>query len=248
MTPADQDLHTLAGAFALDAVTEEERSVFSRHLTVCTACRDEIRELREATARLGSSEYAWPRPELRSETVRAAARISQLAPVRSGRLLTGGVTSARRKVAPKVALAATAVVLAAAAGLGLVVHDTMRTLHQSQQQNQLITEVLGAPDAVMRTAQVGPGVMARVVMSDREHMGVFTAHGLPALPAAKHYQLWLMGPLGNRPAGRLRVDHGGMAGPAVIRGLVAGDMIALTIEPAGTSTQPTSAPVVLIGP
>ena len=273
MASADHDLHTLAGAYVLDAITEEERSVFAGHLAGCAACRDEIRELREAAARLGSSEHVWPRPELRGETIRAASQTSQLAPApfgpdgsttpdrSTGRQAGGGarprwtrsrpprrLAAARRAAAPRLALAAAAVVLAAAVGVGLVMHDTMRTLHHSQQQNQLITAVLGAPDAVMRTAHVGAGGMARVVMSDREHMGVFTAHNLPALPAAAHYQLWLMGPLGNRPAGRLTVGHSGMAGPAVIHGLAVGDMIALTVEPAGASSHPTSAPVVLIGP
>jgi hypothetical protein len=40
--------------------------------------------------------------------------------------------------------------------------------------------------------------------------------------------------------------QGGMAGPAVVSGLAAGDMIGVTVEPATGSTTPTSAPVVMI--
>ncbi len=269
MTPADHDLHTLPGAFVLDAVDDDERSAFVAHLSGCAACRDEIRELREAAGRLGTAEFVWPRPELRGETMRAAARFSQLAPAvpaaagvaddaapvpasgrrpRLGYRRAGALRSATIRRMPRLAAGALAVAMAGGVVFGVVMHETMRTLHHSQHQKQLISAVLGAPDAVMRTARVGSGGMARVVMSDREHMGVFTAYHLPALPATSHYELWLMGPLGNRRAGRLSVSKGGMAGPAVIRGMAAGDMIALTVEPSGGSTQPTSAPVVLIGP
>jgi len=266
-TPGDHDLHTLAGAYVLDAVTGAERAAFTAHLAECAECRDEIRELREATARLGTSAYLWPRPELRGATMRAAARISQLAPVTADHPVAGqapappaagpGLTRAARGRAlrlagssaglrGRLAVVAAAAVLAGTAGFAAVMHDTMQTLHHSQRQSQLIASVLNAPDAVMRTARVGGG-MARVVMSHRERRVVFMASRLPPLPAAERYELWLMGPIGDRPAGMLRTRHGGMAGPAVISGLAAGDMIALTVEPAAGSRQPTSAPLVLIG-
>jgi Anti-sigma-K factor rskA len=69
---------------------------------------------------------------------------------------------------------------------------------------------------------------------------------LPALPTARGYELWLMGPAGDRPAGLLRVPADGMAGPTVLSGLGARDMIGLTIEPASGSPRPTSVPIVLI--
>ena len=47
------ELHTLAGAYALDAVPEADRARFERHLAGCDACAQEIAGLRETTARLG---------------------------------------------------------------------------------------------------------------------------------------------------------------------------------------------------
>ncbi len=251
MTSDDHDLHTLSGAYVLDAISDDERAAFTAHLADCAPCTDEIRELREATARLGTSEQLWPRPELRGDTIRAATMTSQLGPVISAHDKTAAEAAApvatRAPVWRRLALVAAAVVVAAGAGFGVVMHDTMQTLHHSQRQNQLIAAVLNAPDAVMRTARVGPG-MARVVMSHRRHMGVFTAYRLPPLPRADRYELWLMGPLGDRPAGMLRTRPDGMAGPTVISGMAYDDMIALTVEPAGGSPMPTSAPLVLIGP
>ncbi|HUJ04750.1 MAG TPA: anti-sigma factor [Streptosporangiaceae bacterium] len=250
MTSGDH-LHTLSGAYVLDAISDDERAAFTAHLADCGPCRDEVRELREATARLGTSQYLWPRPELRGHTIRAATMTSQLGPVISAHDQAApdaaALVATRAPVWRRLALAAAAVVVAAGVGFGVVMHDTMQTLHHSQRQNQLIAAVLNAPDAVMRTARVGTG-MARVVMSHRRHMGVFMAYRLPSLPRADRYELWLMGPLGDRPAGMLRTRPGGMAGPAVISGMAYGDMIALTVEPADGSRMPTSAPLVLIGP
>ena len=94
----------------------------------------------------------------------------------------------------------------------------------------------------MRTAPVSSGGMAIVVTSRREHMAVFIAHGLRPLPRTSRYELWLMGPRGERPAGMLGSDRKDMAGPALITGMSAGDMVGLTVEPASGSLRPTSAP------
>ena len=81
MTSDDHDLHTLAGAYVLDAITDAERARFAAHLADCAGCRDEVDELREAAARLGTAHAVRPRPELREQTIRAAYQHSQLAPV-----------------------------------------------------------------------------------------------------------------------------------------------------------------------
>lgn len=254
MATADNDLHTLLGAYVMDAVTEFERVRFTRHLAGCQECRAEIRELREAAARLGTATAVRPRSDLKQQTIRAAGRISQLPPaVPAGGPVTsrtGRAGQAWRKLTltSKTMLAAAAVLVAGACVLGVVTQQTMRQLNHSQRQSHMIAAVLNAPDVVILTAQVSSGGMATVMMSHREHALVFTAHGLPALPAAQAYELWLMGPGGDRPAGLLAAARDGMAGPAVVSGLTDGDMVGLTVEPATGSRQPTSVPIVLIGP
>ncbi|HXP18915.1 MAG TPA: anti-sigma factor [Streptosporangiaceae bacterium] len=243
MASGDSELHTLVGAYVMDAVTEFERAAFSRHLTSCPECRAEIRELQEAAARLGTAAAVLPRSELKGQTIRAASRISQLPPATPA----PGRTWRRLTALPRAALMAAAVLAASAAVLGVVTQHTMQQLDHSQRQNHMIAAVLNAPDVVILTAKVSTGGTATVMMSHSEHALVFTAHGLRALPAARSYELWLMGPHGDRPAGMLTAEAGGMAGPAVVSGLTPGDMIGLTIEPVAGSRQPTSAPIVLIG-
>jgi len=253
MTSDDHELHTLAGAFVLDAVSDTERASFAAHLAGCAECRADVSELREAAARLGTAQAVRPRPELREQTIQAAYQTSQLAPVAGKRTNDHGTRRppsplARRRRRAVQAVIGTAAALAIAAGVAVGTHYADLRGQRSQQQAAIVSEVLGAPDAVMRTAPVAAGGMAIVVTSRREHMAVFFAHGLPALPRARRYEVWLMGPHGEHPAGLLSVRAKGMAGPVVIGPMSPGDMVGLTIEPASGSLRPTSAPVVVIGP
>ena len=104
----------------------------------------------------------------------------------------------------------------------------------------MIAVVLTAQDATMMNGQVTGGGMAVVVMSESRDALVFSARGLPALPASRGYELWLTGPSGTRPAGMLPASAGGMAGPVIASGLRHGDHLALSAEPAGGSAQPSS--------
>jgi anti-sigma-K factor RskA len=83
-------------------------------------------------------------------------------------------------------------------------------------------------------------------MSHRDRALVFTTAGLPPLRGGRCYELWLMGPRGDRSAGMLPAPHGGMTSPVTATGLAAGDWVGLTVEPAGGSTHPTSRPILML--
>jgi anti-sigma-K factor RskA len=258
-------LHTLVGAYVMDAVPEADRAAFERHLDGCPACRDEVRGLREATARLASASAIEPRPELRQQTLQAAARLRQLPPLAGARepeaagagranlpwrrssAGTGPARSGWLNVMTAAAVAFAILFAGGAIGLGLHFSSMQNRLSAAQQRDHAIAAVLTAKDAVMRTATVSTGGTATVVMSHRERSLVFIASKLSALPASRAYELWLMGPSGDRPAGMLPPERGGMSGPMVVSGLRAGDQVALTIEPAAGSPQPTGPPIVLVG-
>ena len=103
-----------------------------------------------------------------------------------------------------------------------------------------------APGAVLLTARVRAGGTVTVVMSHRDRSLVFTTAGLPSLPAGRCYQLWLMGPAGDRPVSVLPAPDQGMTSPVIATGLTAGDWIGLTAGPASMSRHPASTPILML--
>lgn len=245
-------LHALVGAYVLDALEDDERAQFERHLLTCEQCRDDVRGLREATARMAAAAAITPRPELRHSTLQAAAVTRQLPPVvvsdgtaatpRRGRWLAGR-TIARPWLA-RVAAGLAVVLAVAAVVLGLHAGDMQQRLAAQEQRDRSMTAVLGAHDAVVLTAAVSTGGTATVVMSHQARALVFTASGLARLPGVMAYELWLAGPAGVTPAGMLPPGRRGMSGPMVVGGLARGERLELTVEPVSGSRQPTSAPIV----
>ena len=55
------DLHSLSGAYVLDALTDDERADFEVHLERCPTCRDEVASLREVAPLLAET-VATPPP------------------------------------------------------------------------------------------------------------------------------------------------------------------------------------------
>jgi hypothetical protein len=257
----------------MDAVVGSDRADFERHLLTCEQCREDVRGLREAAAHLAIATAVPPRPELREQTVRAAGRIRQLPPVvpgqparrgigwsragrrRAGRRRDGWLVRAGRPRSAAAAVRSWLPRLAASAAIVLAVTAIVLGVHMSamqgrmsamEQRDSTIAAILGSHDATTLTAQVRNGGTATVVMSHRARALVFTASGLTTLPPSKAYELWLMGPDGDTPAGMLPSGHHGMSGPMVVSRLAPGDRLGLTIEPSAGTGRPTSAPVVLV--
>src|SRR5579859_6433301 len=74
-----RDAHTLAGAYAMDAVSVPDRERFEQHLAGCEDCAQEIASLREATAMLGAA-AAEPVPAGLKERIMAAAAVTRQRP------------------------------------------------------------------------------------------------------------------------------------------------------------------------
>ena len=236
--------HTLAGPYAMDAISAPDRARFERHLAGCQECAREVSSLREATARLATATAVSPPAALKERVMAAAAATRQQPPAaerdpaaRSWRIRRG------LRVRPAVAAAAAAVaVVAAAAVVFGVSNGSMRDQpDQAQASSQQIAAVLTARDATMMTGAVKGGGTVTIVMSHSRHALVFTAADLRALPASRGYELWLIGPAGDRPVTMLPPGRHDMTGPVIASGLRPGDHLALTAEPAGGTPRPTTA-------
>ncbi|MGW6710805.1 anti-sigma factor, partial [Streptomyces sp. NPDC054956] len=150
-----------------------------------------------------------------------------------------------RRWAPPLALAAC---LAAAALGGVALwqaengQDLEQQARQAQQRLDEISTVLAAPDARTVHGRAANGALTTVVASDRQNRAVFSAANLPAPGAGRTYQLWLAHGGTMRPAGF--IDHDGTV-------VLTGDpsdagAVGLTLEPAGGSPRPTTAPLLLM--
>jgi anti-sigma-K factor RskA len=248
--------HTLAGAYAMDAIAAPDRARFEAHLAKCEECAQEIASLREATARLAAAAAVPPPAGLKERVMTAAALTRQQPPVASD---SGSPAAAARATVTagawlrsrawlralswpgRLTLTAAVVVVLGAIVVFGVSNGTMRQqLSQSQARSQQIAAVLTARDATMMTGAVHGGGTVTVVMSHTRHALVFTAADLPALPASRGYELWLIGPAGDRPVAMLAQGSGHMVGPVIASGLRAGDHLTLTAEPPGGSSRPTT--------
>jgi hypothetical protein len=74
------DWHLLTGSYAVDALTDQEREGFERHLHHCRSCDAEVRGLRETAARLAMARSLRPPPGLQDRVLAATYRTRQLPP------------------------------------------------------------------------------------------------------------------------------------------------------------------------
>ncbi|WP_344976857.1 anti-sigma factor [Salinactinospora qingdaonensis] len=233
-----QDLHTLAGAYALNALRDEELRRFEQHLLHCDACVQEVRGMTETTALLGSAAARTPPPEMRAAVLDEVARTRQLAPAPPQPFV---VTRSRWWQRGLVVVLAAC--LAALIALGAVVVDQRREISELRSEEQQIAAVMSAPDAEYVSAEPSEGVSVTAVASESMGSLVFTGQGLSQLDD-QDYQVWLAAPDGSvRSAGLLTVGADGAVEPLLAEQLADAQTLAVTIEPAGGSPQPTSDPM-----
>ncbi len=245
-----RDLHSLSGAYALDALAhgaESER--FARHLNRCPSCSSEVREFREVATAMAFAAATEPPPELRDRVLAAAALTRQLPPESTSHARPRRARGRARGRVPWVpwlsGVVATAAVVVAVL-FGYAQAHTEQELNQARAQNQAIARILSAPQVKLLTHTTTMGGVATVVLAADRHEIVVTTNGLPALPTGKVYQLWLMGTTRTVSAGLLPAATSGRTTPVLASGVVKGDTLGLTVEPAPGTAQPTTTPILAL--
>jgi anti-sigma-K factor RskA len=236
------DLHSLSGAYALDALEAGgERDRFARHLTRCQSCAAEVKGFREVGTALAFAAAAEPPADLRTRVLAAAARTRQLPPEVS----THARPRRTRAWVPWLSGVVATASIVVAVLFGFAQAHTRDELNQVRAANQAISLLLSAPRAKLLTHVVTHGGVATVVLAaDRHELAVVTT-GLPALPPGKVYQLWLIGKA-ITSAGLLPPARAGQTPAVLATGVVKGDTLGLTVEPAGGSAQPTTTPILAL--
>lgn len=141
------------------------------------------------------------------------------------------------------ALAASVVLIA---GLALGAAVLIPQLTQSASVVAL-EKIEAAPDAQQATVELDSGAQATAHWSASLGSAVLVTEGLETLDADETYQLWLVRGDDALPAG-LFETHAGAATALLDGAMRDGDVIAVTVEPAGGSPTgaPTSDPIVAI--
>lgn len=228
------DVHTLTGAYVLDAVTDEERADFERHLGECETCAQEIIELRATTTRLALAASEDPPPRMRDVVFASIREVRQDAPNDPP---VAEVTRLRPRRWPlRLATGAAAAFLAVAATLGVLLTQQQDELDMARAQSQAVSEILQADDATVTTVDDSGARMTMVASKSEDRMYLLT-EGLPAPPEGSAYQAWVIGDE-THSAGLLNPDDGRAS--LDVHGINAGQELGITVEPEGGSDRPTT--------
>lgn len=197
------DIAPLLGAYALDAVDDDERALVEDHLAECARCRAEVQEHREVATLLAhggrdAPEGLWQRIAESLEEAPPGLRLVPGPPPLAAPAAAAAsvpITPARRRPVRLVAaaLAAAAVVLVALLGVQVRQQDQRIDELQVALRDPLspaFSDALADPSSsiIELTSADGETVLRGAVTDDGR--GYLRADGLPALDDGRTYQLW----------------------------------------------------------
>jgi anti-sigma factor RsiW len=182
------DIHTLAGAYALDAVDDLERARFDRHLAECEACAQEVAELRATAGRLADLTELTPPARMKDAVLAQVARTRQ---VGAGRPAGGRGPEVRWRRWTAAAVAAGIIAVGAGAATYAMEDQRVRDARAQAAQAEQVEAILHAPDAVVRTTDAAGGRVT-VVVSSAMDKGVALVHALRNPGGGSTYQLWVI--------------------------------------------------------
>lgn len=280
-TREEDDYGTWAGAYALHALTPDERERYEEYLRRSEDARAEAAELGDTAALLAAAtDTAAPSAALRANLLDAIAVTPQLgaedaepapagpaqthareddatreelarvtalesapevaAPTAAGAVIApaAGSRAARRWSRPMALVAAAAAVVVIGAGIA----GGTGLLTPPSEQQQAFTALEGADDLQRVEATATDGTAVTVLWSEELSSAAVESDGMPELADDLVYQLWMIRDGGAIPAGLMDADQDF----AVMDGeLHDGDVIGITVEPAGGSESPTTDPILV---
>ncbi len=224
-----EDLHTLVGVYALDALEPLERRRFEAHLDGCVTCAIDVEGLTATAALLASAVAEAPPAGLRAQVLAQVAETRQDPPV------------VRPHNIRRVSRLGRVFMSVAAATLLVVGVVALTTRGGGSSVPGELASLVAAPDAqLVDLRDQSTDLMMRVVWSPSAGKGAVVANGL-ADPGAGHtYQMWAIGADGPQPAGLLEPDDKGELVATMDLDLAGAAMVGVTVEPAGGSPKPTT--------
>jgi anti-sigma-K factor RskA len=235
----------LKDAYVLGALPEEEKLSFEEYLAAHPERQAELDELGAVAGLLAfSPQEQEPSPELRSwvmEIVEAEAE---------PRRVRGRSTFAR--VGDFLSVRSLALGAAALLVIGLLswnvllqdqVQDAQGQVQDLQAQVEDAQDQRQTPTIELEGSWADQGANAEVV-SIHKNQAILVAKDMPSVPEERTCQIWVISDDVPKPSGLFQPDQNVTAAP-VTNSIKKGDVIAVTVEPAGGSKKPTSDPVLL---
>jgi anti-sigma-K factor RskA len=222
--------------YLLGALEFEQASEISDHVSrQCDHCLAQLKEASRVVASLPAlAEVTQPPAELRARVLAIAA--APPAPAK-----------ARTQWPAAFALACAASVALAFWGLG----QQNRLEELNRQRNELRNTLAILSESDTKTVSFGQAQndpQGRVFISKNGGV-VFLGNRLPQLAGGKTFEFWLVPAKGNpQPAGLFKTNAQGIAVNVLAKSVNPADYaaVAVSIEPAGGSPQPTSKPIIIV--
>lgn len=250
----EHEFGELAAGHALSALSPEDAAAFDAALAEHPEWAHHVTADAATVAALADSVAEVPPPRaLRSELMAQIAAVQQDHPAQVAAPASSlesapvvPVESRRPSWGPRAwfALAASLVLLVGVGGGAVVI---------AQQLNRPVAVVAlerieAAPDAQAASTTLPDGGEATVHWSDSVGEVVFVSDGLPTLSDDQSYELWFVRDSGAITAGVFEAADDGDATALLAGSLNPGDVIAVTVEPAGGSPtgEPTTDPILAI--
>lgn len=249
--------HTSLGSYATDALEVNDALAVEYHLTECETCRHEFDEFSETTAELTRLVALAPPAELRTSVLRSITRIRPLPPEVevTVRMTSPKVSPLRSRRGGRLLFGLAAAAVVAALGAGGYAVNTQQQLtaasavqvqaNRERQVAQQETAILQSPDASVYASRLQDGSSVAYLVAKSRNAAMMISGNLAAPGPGKTYQMWTL----------VRASDGGVdyvpdhtfGGGRDQRVTVTGDVahalgVAITVEQAGGSLQPTGEP------
>ncbi|WP_153502552.1 anti-sigma factor [Cumulibacter manganitolerans] len=261
----------LSGAYATDAVSDEEREAFEPQLADDPYLQEETDSLRNAAHELTHISATAPPARLRADVLAAIKTVRPLPPVgpdvagqaetaaearrdvagadagvaeksaESGGPETDELGAARRRRSARSRASAWLAAVVAAAAAVVAVVVVLGQRDTPPQNTA--AAVISASD-VTSFGHQDAGWSMTLYLSPSQDKAVIASDNMPDAPKGRDFQAWLVMPDGSMMDAGVMPHTGGTGQRFVLSGAItkaAG--VAVTDEPAGGSKQPTSAPV-----
>lgn len=223
---ADETLHDLTAAYALDALSSHDEERYEVHLATCRRCHEELAGFRDPVAALAYGvESPLPPPALRERILETArAERSNVVPIR------------RRLPAALGAVAAVAATVAIALGLWAA------SISDDLDRERSVVAILADPQAKSIPLE---GATGRVVVTDTGDAALVVS-GLATAPEGKTYEIWVVQDGRALPAGVFDAKQERDV-VRLTRPVPPGGGVAVTVEADGGVDAPTGDPVITAG-